>query len=143
MDVCCLNRPFDDLSQERVYLESETILHIISRCDSGEWTLLSSSVIDFEILQISDEEKREKVLELLSSANEYIVVTDKSIDRAKQFQAFGVKRLDSYHLALAEKSEADALLTTDDQFIKSASRTGTKVKIINPVKWLMEVMSDE
>jgi hypothetical protein len=26
LDNCCLNRPFDDLSQDRVYLEAEAIL---------------------------------------------------------------------------------------------------------------------
>ena len=28
MDVCCLNRPFDDLSQERVFFETEAVLYI-------------------------------------------------------------------------------------------------------------------
>ena len=143
MDVCCLNRPFDDLSQERVYFETEAILHIISRCDGGDWTLLSSGAIDFEFSQISDEDKRERVLELFSPADEHIEITNELAERAKQFQSFGVKRFDSYHLALAEKGNADVLLTTDDQFIKSASRTDAKVKIINPVKWIMEVMSNE
>ena len=26
MDVCCLGRPFDDLTQGRVYLEAEAVL---------------------------------------------------------------------------------------------------------------------
>jgi hypothetical protein len=143
MDVCCYNRPFDDLSQERVYLETEAILHIISLCDSGEWELASSGAIDFELSQITDDEKYKKTLDMISSASVYADITDESIERAKQFQGFGIKRLDSYHLALAEKMGTDVFLTTDDRFIKSASRTNAKVKVINPVKWLMEVMSDE
>ena len=31
LDNCCYNRPFDDLSQERIYLESETILMILRK----------------------------------------------------------------------------------------------------------------
>lgn len=31
LDVCCLNRPFDDQAQTRIRLESEAILLIIAR----------------------------------------------------------------------------------------------------------------
>ena len=33
LDVCCLNRPFDDQSQPRIRLESETILIILAQCE--------------------------------------------------------------------------------------------------------------
>ncbi len=29
LDVCCLNRPFDDQTQDRIHLEAETILTIM------------------------------------------------------------------------------------------------------------------
>jgi len=34
LDVCCLNRPFDDQSQDRIHLESEAVLLILERCQS-------------------------------------------------------------------------------------------------------------
>ncbi len=37
LDVCCLNRPFDDQRQSRIRLESEAVLLILARCKSGEW----------------------------------------------------------------------------------------------------------
>jgi len=143
MDACCLNRPFDDLSQERVYFEAEAILYIVSRCDTGEWTLLSSGTIDFEISRTSDSEKREKVLSLYSSAKEHVNITIDTVARAKEFQKFGIKYFDSLHLALAEESDAEVFLTTDDQLVKKALRAQATVKTLNPVKWLMEVMIDE
>lgn len=139
MDVCCLNRPFDDLSQERIYLEAEAVLHIISRCDAGEWILQSSNAIDFELSKLSDEDKYDGIMGLLSSSIEYIMMNKETIYRAHKFQAEGVKVLDSYHLALAEKVRADILLTTDDRFIRKAERTDAKVRVENPVKWFMEV----
>ena len=69
MDVCCLGRPFDDLTQSRVYLEAEAVLSIISRCENGEWALLSSGAIDFEISQIPDIEAQEKINTLLFISN--------------------------------------------------------------------------
>jgi hypothetical protein len=37
LDTCCLNRPFDDQTQERIRLESEAMLAILSRIEKGEW----------------------------------------------------------------------------------------------------------
>ena len=37
LDVCCLNRPFDDWQQDRIRLEGQTILDIFNRFYSGEW----------------------------------------------------------------------------------------------------------
>ena len=36
LDVCCLNRPFDDQTQALILLESEAILQIINYCQSGQ-----------------------------------------------------------------------------------------------------------
>jgi hypothetical protein len=36
MDVCCLNRPFDAQTQERIRLESEAVLLILERCERRE-----------------------------------------------------------------------------------------------------------
>ena len=33
LDACCLNRPFDDQSQDRVRLEAEAILLILGRLE--------------------------------------------------------------------------------------------------------------
>jgi hypothetical protein len=54
LDVCCLNRPFDDQTQPRIRLETEAILEIISRCRTGEWELLSSTALESEIARTPD-----------------------------------------------------------------------------------------
>ena len=46
LDVCCLNRPFDDYSQERIRLESEAVLLILERCQGEVWQLLGSDAVD-------------------------------------------------------------------------------------------------
>ncbi len=45
LDVCCLNRPFDDQRQERVRLETEALLIVFARCTAGEWTWTSSDQV--------------------------------------------------------------------------------------------------
>jgi len=61
LDVCCLNRPFDDQTQDRIHLESEAVLTILNCCQSREWQLVGSEVVDFEISKIPDEDLKQRV----------------------------------------------------------------------------------
>lgn len=65
MDVCCFNRPFDDQTQDRIRIESDAILAILSKCMSGRWQLLSSEVIDIEIKTLEMSGKRIKFLNFI------------------------------------------------------------------------------
>ena len=143
MDVCCLNRPFDDLSQDRIYFEAEAVLSIILRCEKGIWTLMESGVIDYELSNISDEERLEHVQTLYSTASERITLTKQAENRAKFFQNNGIKPFDSLHLALAEACGADVFITTDDRLLSAAKRLNVQIKTASPVIWLMEVLGDE
>lgn len=49
LDVCCLQRPFDDQTQPRVRLEAEAIKLILGRVEQGEFEWLTSEVVDYEI----------------------------------------------------------------------------------------------
>ncbi|MGK7885652.1 MAG: hypothetical protein AB4057_13635 [Crocosphaera sp.] len=51
LDVCCLNRAFDDQSQLRIRLETESILTIIYQCQKQKWKLISSCVLDWKLNQ--------------------------------------------------------------------------------------------
>ena len=143
MDACCLNRPFDDLSQARNYFEAEAILSIISRCENGEWSLISSGIIDYELSRISDSEKSVQIQDIYSCAAEHVELTQAAEKRAAYFREHGIKLYDSLHLALAEESAADVLLTTDDKFLKRANELTLTVKVFNPVKFFMGGMDNE
>lgn len=69
-DVCCLNRPLDDLQQSRVKLEAEAMLSVLQRCEDQEWLLLSSDVIRFEIARNTDPSKQEQLEAILSIASD-------------------------------------------------------------------------
>jgi len=57
MDACCVNRPYDDQSQDRIRLESEAVLLIIQHCQNQDWEWIGSEVLNFEIQKIADIEK--------------------------------------------------------------------------------------
>lgn len=140
LDVCCLNRPFDDPGQDRVRLEAEAVLTILARSHKERWTLLRSEVVDFEVAEIPDDNRRQRVSLLSSASRSSVRVTETITRRAEEICAMGFQSVDALHLACAEQGEADILLTTDDRFVQKAlhNRTGLKVKVANPVRWLIE-----
>ena len=137
MDVCCLNRPFDDLSQDRIYLESEAVLAIISRCEKDSWVLVASGAIDFELSKMQDLDRLEQVRKLYSVAQIRIGLSADIEYRAAILQQHGVRPFDSLHVASAESCSADVLLTTDDRLIKVTNRIDLNVRVANPLHLLI------
>ena len=62
LDVCCLNRPFDDQEQERIHLESEAVRYILKHIRLGDVIWIGSSVLDLEINKTPDIEKKDSVI---------------------------------------------------------------------------------
>lgn len=140
LDVCCLCRPFDEHSQNKIRLESEAVLAIIDHGQINSWILLTSEVADIEISRIYDSDKRQRV-QLLFSLLYPIVVVDDGIEKlAVELEKMGFKAFDALHIACAERGKADVFLTTDDRLLKRVFQNKGKLKIQfkNPVIWLME-----
>jgi len=142
LDVCCLNRPFDDQSQDRVHLEAEAVITVIERCQKGKSRLVSSEVIDLEISRIPDPDKKNKVTLLTLSHRDYITIDQNIVKRANELEALGVFSYDALHIACAEHGKADVFLTTDDVLLKKVKQNkhAIKLKVENPLRWLMEVL---
>jgi hypothetical protein len=140
MDVCCINRPFDDQTDERIRLESEAVLSILKRC-LFEWTLISSEAIDYEISKTPDVERRRKAERIMSISREKIIVDETIAARALEIERFGLRAIDALHISIAERS-ADVLLTTDDEIIRAAINKSKNfnIRIMNPVRWLVDVL---
>jgi hypothetical protein len=144
MDVCCLNRPFDDQFQDRINIEAEAIMSILFHCQKGEWQLIGSDIIDVEISKIQNPFKKHKVLLLSGLALCKVSLNEKIKLRACELQQMGIKLFDSLHIASAEEIGVNIMLTTDDKLLKKIRQIqGITVKIDNPVNWLMEVTQNE
>ncbi len=81
IDICCLNRPFDDQSQDRIRIESEAILAILNKC-LYDWTLVGSEAIDYEIFKIPDDE-RKKGVKVLAAISREKVTDDEIVKKVK------------------------------------------------------------
>lgn len=141
-DVCCLNRPFDDQTQDRIHLEAEAILSIINHSRMTGWSIIGSDAIDFEIRKMPNHDKRFKV-QILSTLHDTHVKIDAEVEqRALELKRVGLQALDALHIACAEKAKADVLLTTDDHLLSKDAQIKKlfKLKIENPLRWAMEVL---
>ncbi len=77
---------------------------------------------------------------LASIKRESVIVDLDIIRRASDVERIGLRAVDALHIACAERS-ADVMLTSDDEIVKKvkANKSLIKVRVENPVKWLMEV----
>lgn len=143
LDVCCLNRPFDDQTQTRIHLEAEAVLSIIQSVEDNEWQWISSEAVAYEINRTPNEERQERLWSLESRSTERLPLTDAILQEAEQLQHLGFTTYDALHLTFAASAEVDVFLTTDDKLLKRAQRYQVEIKIpvANPLSWLQEVMT--
>jgi predicted nucleic acid-binding protein len=140
-DNCCLSRPFDDQTQDRIRLETEAVLLILARFYTGQWQWIASEVSTFEADQNPDFRQRFRVKSLLKFAHQTVSVGATETSRGIDLESLGFKPFDALHLACAESGNADVLLTTDDRMLRRANRVSSqlRVRVENPLTWLQEV----
>jgi predicted nucleic acid-binding protein len=141
LDACVLNRLSDDRAQLRIREEANAIEQILRLVFLGEVEWVASVALERELTRNPDRDKRNDALALLSYAPTPDEPDHFVIDRAAFLHVLGYGTFDALHLASAEWERADVLLTTDDRFIKRATRGigNPKTRVVNPVDWLSEV----
>ena len=143
LDLCCLKRPLDDQTEERVRLESQAILIILARCDRGQWGYVSSEVLEDENALNPDPDRRERTARVLRRSRHRIALTDAAVIRAEQLISQGFKDYDALHMACAVSGRVDVLLTTDDRFLSRARKLAVSLElpVRGPVEFLGEALA--
>jgi predicted nucleic acid-binding protein len=141
VDLCCLNRPFDDQSHARVALESQAVVLILEKVDRGQHALCNPAALVVENSLCPKIQVRLEIETLLDHADIWIA-HDKAIEkRAVDLRKLGFKEFDAYHIAAAEMAGCDRLVTCDDDFLKAARRNAAKigVTVTDPIRFVSEV----
>lgn len=143
LDVCCLNRPFDDCRQDRIRIEAEAVKAILRRIEDGQWEGIKSPVVRFENSRMPDADRMLEVGLMADRMNIPVSLSASVRDRALFLENLGFGGLDALHLAVAEKAKADIFLTTDDALLKRARRHQDKIfiEVDNPLRWFGKVVS--
>lgn len=132
LDNCCYNRPYDDQSKMRIYLETQAKLHIQDMIRQEKIELVTSYILDFEN---SNNRSMQKKLAIQKFMNEYAVLyvsnkNEKDITKiAEAIMKTGIKEKDAYHVACAVMAECNYFVTTDDRLLKYQSE---KIKLVTP-----------
>ncbi len=138
LDNCCFNRPFDDQSQLRILLESEAKLRIQENIRSGSFELVWSYILDYENSQNPFRERREQIIKWQEYSHINIEESEEVLNTASMLMKYGIKKLDSLHLACAIMANTDYFLTTDDGVIKKAKHI-KNIQIVDPIDFIKEV----
>ena len=136
LDNCCFNRPYDDQSQIRISLETQTKLYVQDLVKKREIDLATSYVLWYENSQNPYETKRRAISDFLQKNSiEYIDVDKADLikTKAEEIMKTGVKMKDAYHVACAIYASCDCFLTTDDRLLKYRT---DEIQIINPVDFV-------
>ena len=111
--------------------------------NAKDYSLVSSQVLKDEIRMITNPEKRTRVMNLLAMADEYIILDDSIVSRARTFKKAGIRTYDTLHLASAEPVDATCI-TSDNKIIKIIGNDNSlcKISVYNPVLWVMREQND-
>jgi predicted nucleic acid-binding protein len=139
IDLSCFKRPFDNQSQERIRLETEAILSVLTRLIEGKETLLWSWVMSFENDKHPRPDRRDEIAVWQAQSDRTIDLSGGLQERAREFEQQGIPALDAAHLAAAEIGGADVVLTCDDVMVRRAARLGLSLRVLNPMAYLNEV----
>jgi hypothetical protein len=129
LDVCCLKRPFDDASQDRVRREAEAVAALVACAERGEVRLVRSPAHDVENDRNPREDRRLATRLWLESAGVRVAVTPASVERGRDLAALGFAPLDALHLAFAEQASARWFATTDDRLRTRARALAGRLQV--------------
>lgn len=141
IDTSVYNRPFDDQTQPRIWLETLALGLILQLVESGEATLVNSSVLEFENSRNPFSLRREWMERCLSLATEYERVDEAIRDRAQEYEKQGVSAIDALHVATAESANVDFFIACDDRLLKKAKQF--QVKSMNPVDFVQQELGEQ
>lgn len=141
LDTCSLNRPLDDKTQPRIALEAEAILAILTLCEQGTLSLVSSEILQYEVGRNPHPQRKAYVSEVIARAPITVTLRDTIEQRAKELERRGFKAFDALHLASAEAEPVDYFCTCDDRLLKRAKlQPDMMVKIVSPLELAQEVV---
>lgn len=141
LDTSVYNRPFDDQTQPKIFLESQAVSIILQMVETKLVELVSSSVLEYENSRNPFPVKQEAMNRYLQMAQFRQEVNEAIRQRAEQLEHNGVKAFDALHIACAETVGNDYFITCDKRLINRCSML--TMKVINPVDFMLEITSDD
>lgn len=135
LDLCALNRPFDNQKQTRIHIETEAKLVIQEKILMNEYQLIWSYMLDFENQANPFEERYNAIKLWKTKAIIDITETNEMLEIARYHVLQGIRPKDALHLGCAQIAGCVYFITTDDKLIKKSSAY-PNIKVVNPVTFI-------
>ena len=136
LDMCVWKRPFDDQSNDRIWIESQAIMRILDLAHIGDMEIFISMALVLENDRNPKAWRKNRVATLMTSFGRSAPLTEAVLVRALDIRGLGFMDMDALHLAFAENLKLDYFVTCDDAIL--GQQDSVKIAIINPVVLLKE-----
>lgn len=140
LDTSVYNRPFDDQTQPKVFLETQAVILILQMVEAKLIELVSSLVLEYENSRNPFPVNQQSMKQYLQIATLRVLLDENIRVRAKQLEQQGIKAIDALHVACAEASQSDYFITCDKRLINRCQ--GLTLKAINPTDFILEMEDD-
>jgi predicted nucleic acid-binding protein len=141
LDTSAYNRPFDDQTQPKIFLETQAVVIILQMVEAKAVETISSSVLEYENSRNPYPIKQETMNQYLQLAELRQEVDEAIRQRAKELEKNGLKGIDALHVACAEAAKSDYFITCDKRLINRC--LGLTMRVINPIDFVLEISSDD
>ncbi|WP_235595827.1 PIN domain-containing protein [Mastigocoleus testarum] len=140
LDTSIYNRPFDDQTQPKIFLETQAVILILQMVEAKLIELVNSSVLEYENSRNSVLVNQQTMKRYLQIATIKQEVNETTRERAQELEKQGVKAIDALHVACAEASKSDYFITCDKRLINRCR--GLTLQVINPTDFILEIEDD-
>jgi predicted nucleic acid-binding protein len=140
LDTCTIQRPADDMQDDRVRLEAQAITAVVALVEAGEIELVSSAVLQIEHERNRNPLRRGASAQVLLLATEVVEIDEAVDQRTQSYRMLGLKGLDAAHLACAVHAGVDFFCTCDYRFLRRAKKLDTGLtRAVSPLELIQEV----
>jgi len=136
LDNCCFNRPYDDQTQLKVYLETQAKLHVQSLVYNNKIELVWSFILKFENSRNIFNGKKKTIAQWETLCSFFIEKSEKIRVTAKEIMITGVKEIDAIHIACAIDGNCDYFITVDKRLLKYKDE---RIVICNPIEFINNI----
>jgi predicted nucleic acid-binding protein len=141
LDTSVYNRPFDDQTQPRIWLETLAFSLVLQMIEGDQVLLVTSSVLAYENSRNPSRMRRKWVQHCSALASAHQEVNVSIGRRAQVLEKQGVKAPDALHVACAEAADCEYFLTCDDRLLRhyQSPKVAPELRALNPVDFIVEV----
>jgi predicted nucleic acid-binding protein len=137
LDTSIYNRPFDDQTQPKIFLETQAVILILQMVEANLLELVSSSVLEYENSRNPFLINQQLMSRYLQIATLRILINERIKIRGEQLEQQGIKAIDALHVACAETAKSDYFITCDRRLINRCQ--ALSLRVINPTDFIVEI----